>query len=130
MSAKDWISAVLALVSIVVVLTGLVVAARGSYNKARIQALREDLEDSRKREDDREREIKHLQQKVETLDIKMQGLLRENTVLSDMVTQRVEIATLQGLLETHHTDMTIVANRIADSVKVLQTEVGRLKSER
>lgn len=122
MDAKDWISAILALVSIVIVLTGLVVAARGSYNKARLQALREDLADSRKREDDRDRDVRNLAQKLETTETKLESLIRENRVLSDMVTQRVEIATLQGQLETHHTDMTALIQTLIKMIQVLITD--------
>lgn len=98
----DWLGIIGGTAGFIVLIASLIVAAKGSYNKARIQGLREDLDDSRNREEDREREVKDLQAKQEVCTAQIEGVMRENEVLKDLVTQRVEITVLRTQLESHH----------------------------
>jgi outer membrane murein-binding lipoprotein Lpp len=91
-----------AVVGAVVLIGGSLALVRGSYNKARIQALREDNTDLRDRIDDCEDKIEAAAHKEEALEIEVQHLRSENDLLKAMVTQRADVQTVLKKLNEHH----------------------------
>lgn len=90
------------ILAIIILLIGALVFIKGSYNKARIQALREDNEDLRARIMDQERELVILKATKETHTTQIQHLEAENQLLANMITQRANVEALSDLLEMHH----------------------------
>lgn len=75
---------------------------RGSFNKARIEALRGDNSDLRDRVADLEHENERHELKEGALETRCEHLESENKLLMEMVTQRAEVAEVKGMLDRHH----------------------------
>jgi len=84
-------------ISIVVLLGGLLVFFKGSYNKARIEALRQDLFDEKGRNDSLRKQVDEDHKKITLMEGDIDHLKAENSMLKEMVTQRAEVERLTGL---------------------------------
>jgi cell division protein FtsB len=101
--------------SIVLLLGGVLVFFKGSYSRARIEALRADVSDYKNREE-------VLVKRVTALESEVAHLKSENGILRDMVTQRAEVDavmaavdmvgrelhSLGALLNEHHQEAMVV----------------------
>lgn len=87
---------------IIVLFTGALVFVRGSYNKARIEALRADIADYKSREESHDREIGECNHKIGNLQQRCDHLESENITLRDLVTQRAAVEGLAAALTEHH----------------------------
>lgn len=90
------------LIAILGAITGVLIFVRGSYSKARLQALREDNDDLRKRVDDQDRELEKCRAREDKHDTEIKALKSENALLREMVTSKAEVEQLMKLLTTHH----------------------------
>lgn len=90
------------LIAILGAIVGVLLFVRGSYNKARLQALREDNDDLRKRVDDQDKELEKCRIREDKHDAEIKALRSENLLLRDMVTSKAEVGQLMDLLATHH----------------------------
>lgn len=86
-----------AIVSITVLAGGIVVFFKGSYNKARIEALRQDLTDEKSRNESMRRRVEEDHAKMQVMEGDIVHLKDENQMLREMVTQRAEVERLTGL---------------------------------
>lgn len=102
---------------LIVLFTGALVFMRGSYNKARIEALRQDIADYRQREDSRERDIQACNLKIEHLTSKANHLESENTSLRELVTQRAAVENLAKSLNRHHAESLEAWKEIRDAIE-------------
>lgn len=113
----------LTIVSIVIAIIGAVggitAYVRGSYSKARIEALRGDNDDLRNRIDDLEDSAKRAVDREGKLEDRCLHLEEENKTLTALVTQRAEVAAVGIKLEEHHTDVVEKFNLLLEAVNVL-----------
>ena len=107
---ETWLSISGGVLVILAALALIFVYLAGSYNKQRIQALREDVEDAQRREQANDRQIERLEQeaasqlaafqlKVDNCNEKIVHLTAENEHLRELVLQRVEFNALNVSLE-------------------------------
>lgn len=102
---------------IIVLVTGALLYINGSYNRARMNALREDNDDLRHRVDDTEAELSNCKTKLQARNIKIESLETENRLLVDMITQRAEVEAISDLLEMHHKETTKAWRRIEELLR-------------
>lgn len=76
---------------------------RGSYNKARIEALRGDNSDLRDRVKDLEQTVERHETKEQALEARCEHLEQENITLLEGITQRADVEALKSKLDSHHT---------------------------
>ncbi len=88
---------------------GLAVWFKGSYTKARIEALRSDITDYERREVVHEKDMLEAQGKISALEIKVAKLEEERDMLRELATQRAAVAELASevrdlivVLKEHH----------------------------
>lgn len=129
MSLPTYLQILGVVLGIATLLGGVVLAFRASYSNARIQALREDNDDLRKRVTDTEHEVEVVQTREAACELKIKHLERENDILRGMVTQRADVSgvsdrveDLGELLTMHHAQsmrewkkMTEAIEKLADS---------------
>lgn len=75
------LGAVGAVVGIITAVVAIALFVRGSYAKARIEALRDDLEDERKAAESLRNRVEDLEKENERVKTRVDGLERENDVL-------------------------------------------------
>lgn len=102
-SLKEFFGALGIVVGAVVLLGASLGMIRGSYNKARIQALREDNEDLRNRVRDVEDKCTASEAREALLEQKVEHMENENVLLTALVTQRANVDEVLGELRDHHT---------------------------
>lgn len=108
----NWYQVVLqvaGILSLLVLLGGAWALVRGSFNKARVQELRDDNDDLRKRNSDLEHKIDAHKIKEEAMETKIGHQNTEIELLTQMVTQRADVGDVKvaviGVLEDlkeHH----------------------------
>jgi polyhydroxyalkanoate synthesis regulator protein len=98
----QFLVAVAAVIGAIVLIGGALALVRGSYNKARIQALREDNEDLRNRVQDCEDKLTAADARETALEMKVQHVESENDLLTQLVTQRADVDKVLKLLDDHH----------------------------
>lgn len=95
--------------SLLILVGGAWALVRGSFNKARVQELREDNDDLRDRLDDAEKKIKTYEARETALETKVDHQQNEIDLLTNMLTQRAEVqdvkvavvAVLENLKDHH-----------------------------
>jgi hypothetical protein len=102
---------------------GILVFFKGAYNKARIEALRQDVQDYANRDAARQEEHRDDQARIAKLESNVQHLTTENGMLRDLVTQRVEIQQLGGLLTEHHQEAMEAWSERRDSFRVIKEKI-------
>jgi chromosome segregation ATPase len=102
----QFIAGASAVIGLLILVGGAIALVRGSYNKARIQALREDNDDLRARLDDCDKKINDHEQRETIMDGKIEHLQSENYILTQMITQRANVAEVVELLQEHHLQTT------------------------
>jgi peptidoglycan hydrolase CwlO-like protein len=112
----QWLGMIGGAFGIIVLIIGAVVFINGSYNKARIQALREDNDDLRNRVDDLDDEAERAKIREDKLEAQVKHLSTENQLLADMITQRANVEALADLLEHHHREAMKSWKEIKDAV--------------
>lgn len=101
-SAVNLLGTVGGIIAIIGAIVGVWMFAKGSYNKARIQALREDNDDLRKRVDDADKELEKCNARADKHELELKNLHTENALLRELVSQRVEFTEMIGMLNEHH----------------------------
>lgn len=113
MDMPQSVSLAVATIALLVGLGGALALVRGSYNKARIEALRGDNSDLRERNKDVELENERLKREIETerehhklrvkqLEESNEHLEDEKKILMELVTQRAEVDEVLQTLNNHH----------------------------
>lgn len=130
----NWLSVftVMGAVAGIVVLSGSVlVYLKGSYSKAKIEALRGDLADLRQKHADADTEKLALENKYTALEVKYSSVINERNVLAELVTQKaqvdeVKLAVIRGveILEEHHSESLDAWSAIVTQLTHLE---GKLK---
>lgn len=105
-----------AIVSITVLAGGIVVFFKGSYNKARIEALRQDLADEKSRNETMRRQVEEDHAAMLVMEGDIGHLKDENVMLREMVTQRAEVERLTGLF--------------MDAIQEVMQELKAIRAER
>lgn len=112
-SIPEWLGVIGGVLSLCLLLGAVLAIVRGSYNKARITALREDNEDLRHRvgyldgelerhkESERQKDERHTLEK-EAVEARLQRVEEENSLLRDMVTQRAQVEAVEEAVRDHH----------------------------
>lgn len=97
------------LVTLAVALGAAIALIKGSYNRARIEALRGDLADARNKINDLRTTVTDLEHEAEKdrltkvqLSERVSHVEDENALLKQLVTQRAEVDALTVKLDTHH----------------------------
>jgi len=98
----EWLGVIGAFLSVALALGAGLALVKGSYNKARIAALREDNDDLRARVGDMAAELERRKLQEETLSARVSKVDSENQLLRDMVTQRAEVERVNNSLAEHH----------------------------
>lgn len=108
-SVQNFLAAVGVIIGVLALIGGSLVLVKGSYNKARIVALRDDAQDLRNRLGDceakaesQERAITEGKLREDGLAGEIRGLVRENEHLTALVTQRADVDKVLSLLADHH----------------------------
>ena len=113
MDMPQSVNLAVATIALLVGLGGALALVRGSYNKARIEALRGDNSDLRERNKDVELENERLKREIETerehhklrikqLEESNEHLEDEKKILMELVTQRAEVDEVLQTLNNHH----------------------------
>jgi cell shape-determining protein MreC len=92
---KTWLGVLGALLGIIIIVTGILVFVRGSYNKATIEALRSDIRDYETREVAHDRELASVTSRLQTCEAEKETLKVENYRLQEMVTQKAAVEELK-----------------------------------
>jgi predicted nuclease with TOPRIM domain len=121
-SALNWLAIAIGALLLVGAAAALV---RGSYSKARIQALREDNEDLRARVSDLEGTVASNRSREANTEQRLSHVEEENKLLKDMVTQRANVEAMLDLLEHHHSESMAAWNRIVDAIETGQDDGER-----
>lgn len=98
----EWLGVIGAVLSIALALGAALALVKGSYNKARIAALREDNDDLRARVGDMDNELERRKLREETLNARVDKVDSENQLLRDLVTQRAEVDKVHNAVQEHH----------------------------
>lgn len=128
MNLQEWVGILGGLAGLAVLAGGILVFLKGSYNKARIEALRQDLSDYKNREEARAKEhaedlARHERERtddlhrMEKLETEVKHLSTENSMLRDMVTQRADVALVADQLGSHHQQTIAVLNDIKEALE-------------
>ncbi len=116
----DSVSTALAVVagSIIVLgaIIGVVIFIRGSYGKARLEALREDNDDFRKRVADLDRDLEVLTEKYEVKKTENESLKGENGLLRELSLQRADVTGVKEMLEAHDQRVASMYKRMMDKL--------------
>lgn len=119
----DRIVAIVAIISGCIVIVGAVVGAAvyvsGSFNKARMAALREDNEDLRKRCADMDVELDHCKAREELLAHRIETLENERDVLAELATSRADIEAITASLDEHHRQATEYWGKMLTAMEAL-----------
>lgn len=81
MNVPEVLAAIAVIVTVVTAATAIALFVRGSYAKARIEALRDDLDDERKSSESLRSRVTDLEKENERVKGRMDGLERENEIL-------------------------------------------------
>lgn len=100
---QEFLTLVGLVIGTIILVGGSLVLVRGSYNKARIQALREDVDDLQNRVLDRDGQLAECRVREDVLEQKVNHLNSENALLKAMVTQRANVDEVLAMLSDHHT---------------------------
>lgn len=118
----DWVGVVGSTFGVIVLLISAFIFVSGSYNKARIQALREDNQDLRDRVNDLDSELERTKAREDKLEAQVQHLVTENQLLADMITQRANVEALSDMLDHHHSEAMKAWDKIAKAIEVLRDQ--------
>lgn len=102
----DWFGKTLqiiaTLLALLILIGGAALLIRGSFNKAKVQELREDNDDLRKRLADAENKIRDHAARESALEVKVDHQQSEIEMLTEMVTQRAEVSVLaQSIIDLY-----------------------------
>lgn len=98
----EWLGVIGAVLSIALALGAALALVKGSYNRARIQALREDNDDLRARVGDLDSELERRKLREETMEAKVNKVDSENQLLRELVTQRADVERVEEAVREHH----------------------------
>ena len=115
-SLLDWVTLIGGVAGLIVLGTGAVLFIKGSYNKARIEALRADIADYKQREDSHDRDMADCKNEVEILRTRNEHLHDEVELLREMVTQRADVEAVMKALDTHHVQTIKALGAIKDAI--------------
>lgn len=111
---RDSVAVAGGILGIIVFLGGLAAYFTGSYNKARIDALRQDLVDAANREEQHEKDRLADSIRIEALEREVEHLKQENDILRELATQRAATEALKQSMDT-------MANEMRKMIRVLST---------
>lgn len=115
-AVSEWVGLIGGIAGIAVLLTSAFVFTKGSYNKARIEALRDDNNDLRARVEDLEGDLERSKTKEAVLEAKVNSLVNENQLLTALVTQRAQVEELTGVLSNHHREAMMAWSEIKEAL--------------
>lgn len=125
---------VLTMIGALVVLTAILTAAllyfKGAYSKARIEALEQDVGAYKNRTDRLRQERDEETKRVEKLELQVDHLSKENVMLKDMVTNRVEISAMSSLLNQHHDEAKLWWKNASRILEAIASELGGMRDDR
>ena len=120
MSIQDVLTFVGLVITVLGLIGGSFALVKGSYNKARIQALREDNDDLRKRLDDADKDSIRRDAREQTLIARIEHVESENELLKTMVTQRANVDQVLDRLNEHHEQVMIGQTKLAQALMAAQ----------
>jgi septal ring factor EnvC (AmiA/AmiB activator) len=126
MNVTEFATSAAAVIGLLTIIGGALVLIKGSYSKARIQALREDNEDLRNRVADGEQETIRLKAGVAELKIEVDRERSENQLLRQMVTQRANVDEVLDILNQHHDEAREQWAKANDLLAKLTAAIERL----
>ena len=98
----EWLGVIGLVIAVAVAIGGGLALVRGSYTKARMEALREDNGDLRNRVRDCEEKVKASEAREALLAQQVKHVESENNLLKEMVTQRANVEGIGNMLQYHH----------------------------
>lgn len=116
---SQFLIAVAATVTAVVVIGGALALVRGSYNKARIAALREDVGDFQVRLKSCEEQLDESKAREAALKTKVEYLEQKENLLTALVTQRADVEAVLEKLNEHHEAAMAGQQRLIEAVEAL-----------
>lgn len=119
---QEFLTLVGLVIGTVILIGGALVLVKGSYSKARIQALREDNEDLRNRVSDCEAKVDASEAREAVLEQKVEHLESENGLLTALVTQRANVDEVLTMLSEHHTAAMAGQQALTDAINTLATK--------
>lgn len=125
MSLGDLVGVVGGVLSIIMLSGGVVVFFKASYNRARIDALRQDIDDYRNRQEQCDRQHSDDEKRIEKCEDEIKHLTDENHTLRELVLQRVEIHGLGDLLTMHHQEAMVYWKHMTEAMEQLNDQQGR-----
>lgn len=140
MDVVKWATGMAAILGLLVLIGAALVLIKGSFNKAQIEALRNDNIDLRARTGDCEHQIKIHEATEEKLELRISALEREKALLLDSLTQRADITELTQVsqqtlaeLERHNVASEQawagIAASISDAVHLMGVRMGELEAK-
>lgn len=118
-NASDLLATMGVMLTVLVAVGGALTLVRGSYSKARIQALREDVGDFTVRLKACEEQLVASQAKEVSLKQQVDHLASENGLLTALVTQRGDVAKVLELLSAHHEAAMAGQRRLTQAIEKL-----------
>src|SRR5690349_2480241 len=122
MTFMQFATGLAAIIGLLILIGGAIALVRGSYNKARIQALREDNDDLRARLNDCDKKISEHVAAETLLEQKVDHLTSENVMLTQMVTQRANVDEVITLLNVHHVQSMEYWERMTTAMEGMRDE--------
>lgn len=101
-NVTDFLATTAVILAALVALGGGLALVRGAYSKARVEALREDVDDAEKRLKVCEQKLSASEAREATLEAKVQHVESENELLTALVTQKANVDEVLSLLNDHH----------------------------
>lgn len=121
-TVSEWIGLIGGIAGIIILLTGAFVFVKGSYSKAKIEALRQDNSDLRDRVNDLEHEVAARRAKEEELEHKLIEATEKIDLLSEMVMQRANVEAIHDIVENHHIEAKTAWTQIQEYLRELKDQ--------
>ena len=109
---------------LIVLFTGALVYVKGSWSKARLDAMAKDIETYKSREELHEKEMTDCKHRIETLEEKVETLTEENSVLREAVTQRAAVEELRQVQASQHHELMAMFEQLLIAVN----RIGEVKT--
>ena len=104
-SVVELVTVIGTICGVLVLLGSALVIVRGSYSKARMEALAQDINIYKGREELHEREMADCRERIQLLEVKVEHLSEENQVLRETATQKAAVSALASESAARHNDL-------------------------
>lgn len=112
LAVPEYFGTIGAVVGLALLIGGAGVVAIGAFQKARIEALRQDNADLRTRDIDRQNHIKDLETDRDKLGLRMNAVESENVTLKELVLQRANVDAVVSTISKVLEGMTTLVNEV------------------